>query len=91
MDGVLISSIGSVRRCWRRWAKMYGVPNAEHVRGAAWDARDRYCEVLRPDIDAQEGLRVIEDMEIEDISGLQVLPGVKTAAGKPCRRSGGRS
>ena len=29
MDGVLISSIGSVRRCWRRWAKMYGVPNAE--------------------------------------------------------------
>ena len=29
MDGVLISSIGSVERCWRRWAKMYGVPDAE--------------------------------------------------------------
>jgi sugar-phosphatase len=32
---------------------------------------------LRPDIDAREGLRVIEDMEVEDLSDLQVLPGVK--------------
>ena len=29
MDGVLISSIGSVVRCWQRWAEMYDVPNAE--------------------------------------------------------------
>src|SRR6185437_11793078 len=28
MDGVLISSIGSVVRCWRRWAEIYHVPNA---------------------------------------------------------------
>ena len=33
--------------------------------------------LLRPDIDAQEGLRVIEDMEIEDVADLRVLPGVK--------------
>ncbi|HEY2038272.1 MAG TPA: HAD-IA family hydrolase, partial [Edaphobacter sp.] len=33
---------------------------------------------LRPDIDPQEGLRVIEDMEIEDTEDLKVLPGVKT-------------
>ena len=32
---------------------------------------------LRPDIDPEEGLRVIEDMEIEDTADLIVLPGVK--------------
>ena len=31
MDGVLISSIASVNRCWRRWAAHYGVPDAENV------------------------------------------------------------
>ena len=29
MDGVLISSIGSVLRCWKRWAEMYGVPDPQ--------------------------------------------------------------
>ena len=29
MDGVLVSSIGSVVRCWRQWAEHYEVPNAE--------------------------------------------------------------
>jgi mannitol-1-/sugar-/sorbitol-6-phosphatase len=29
MDGVLVSSIGSVVRSWRRWAKLYDLPNPE--------------------------------------------------------------
>ena len=40
MDGVLISSIGSVLRCWKRWAEMYGVPdpqNFEFPHGRAGD------------------------------------------------------
>jgi sugar-phosphatase len=77
MDGVLISSIGSVERCWRRWAKIYDVPGADtydvpHGRRAIDIVR-----MLRPDIDAEEGLRVIEDMEVEDTGDLRVLPGVK--------------
>ncbi|HEY0263859.1 MAG TPA: HAD family hydrolase, partial [Granulicella sp.] len=28
MDGVLVSSIGSVNSCWRLWAAHYDVPNA---------------------------------------------------------------
>jgi sugar-phosphatase len=32
---------------------------------------------LRPDIDAEEGLRAIEDLEMEDLVDLFVLPGVK--------------
>jgi len=32
---------------------------------------------LRPDIDPQEGLRYIEDLELEDVADLVVLPGVR--------------
>jgi sugar-phosphatase len=77
MDGVLISSIGSVRRCWRRWAKMYDVPNADEYEVPHGMRAIEIVKMLRPDIDPQEGLRVIEEMEVEDISDLRVLPGVK--------------
>ena len=78
MDGVLVSSIGSVNRCWRRWAIHYNVPNAEtyevpHGRRAIDIVRE-----LRPDIDPIEGLNFIEDMEIADTADLIVLPGVKS-------------
>ena len=77
MDGVLISSIGSVVRCWRRWAEIYGVPNAETYTVPHGVRAVDIVKSLRPDIDPQEGLRVIEDMEIEDMADLKVLPGVK--------------
>jgi mannitol-1-/sugar-/sorbitol-6-phosphatase len=78
MDGVLISSIGSVVRCWRQWAEHYDVPNAEIYEVPHGMRAIEIVKELRPDIDPQEGLRVIEDMEMEDISGLTVLPGVRT-------------
>jgi mannitol-1-/sugar-/sorbitol-6-phosphatase len=77
MDGVLISSIGSVRRCWRRWAKIYNVPNAEEFEVPHGVRAIDIVKALRPDIDPHEGLRVIEDMEVEDVADLRVLPGVK--------------
>ena len=77
MDGVLISSIGSVVRCWRRWAEIYGVPNADTYTVPHGVRAIDVVKALRPDIDPQEGLRVIEDMEIEDMADLTVLPGVK--------------
>jgi mannitol-1-/sugar-/sorbitol-6-phosphatase len=82
MDGVLISSIGSVKRCWRRWAKMYGVPNADEYEVPHGMRAIEIVKMLRPDIDPQEGLRVIEEMEVEDISDLRVLPGVKALLDK---------
>ena len=87
MDGVLISSIGSVERCWRRWAEMYDIPNAaEYVVPHGVRAIDT-VKALRPDIDPQEGLRAIEDMEIEDVSDLRVLPGARALlAGLPPER-----
>jgi mannitol-1-/sugar-/sorbitol-6-phosphatase len=78
MDGVLISSIGSVVRCWRKWAAIYGVPGAETYEVPHGHRAIDIVKQLRPDIDPQEGLRVIEDLELEDIADLAVLPGVKT-------------
>ena len=77
MDGVLISSIGSVVRCWRRWAEIYNVPNAETYEVPHGTRAIDIVKMLRPDIDPQEGLQVIEDMEIEDLADLNVLPGVR--------------
>ena len=77
MDGVLISSIGSVVRCWREWARIYGVPNAESYEVPHGMRAIEIVKALRPDIDAAEGLRVIEDLEMDDTEGLTVLPGVK--------------
>lgn len=77
MDGVLISSIGSVVRCWKRWAAIYNIPDAENYEVPHGVRAIDVVKALRPDIDPQEGLRVIEDMEIEDTADLKVLPGVK--------------
>jgi sugar-phosphatase len=77
MDGVLISSIGSVIRCWRQWAKQYDVPGADTYEVPHGMRAIEIVQSLRPDIDAEEGLRVIEDLELEDMADLKVLPGVK--------------
>lgn len=77
MDGVLVSSIGSVVRCWRRWAEIYDIPNAEIYEVPHGVRAIDIVKSLRPDIDPQEGLRTIEDMEMEDTADLVVLPGVK--------------
>jgi sugar-phosphatase len=77
MDGVLVSSIGSVNRCWRRWAAMYDVPDAENFVIPHGVRAVDVIRNLRPDIDVADGLRVIEDMELEDTADLKVLPGVR--------------
>lgn len=77
MDGVLISSIGSVNRCWRQWAAMYDVPDAENFNVPHGQRAIEIVKMLRPDIDTAEGLRVIEELELADTADLQVLPGVK--------------
>jgi sugar-phosphatase len=80
MDGVLISSIASVNRCWRRWAAHYGVPNAEHVEIAHGTRAVEIMKGFRPNFTQEqyvEGLRLIEDMEIADTADLKVLPGVR--------------
>ncbi len=77
MDGVLVSSIGAVERCWARWCEMYEAPEFEVPHGTR--AVD-IVRMLKPEWDeaeVAEGLRAIEDLEIADTEGLRVLPGVK--------------
>lgn len=76
MDGILISSLGSVERSWTKWAQMRGIDpeyaiSVIHGRRAI-DSVQR----LRPDLDSEAELQIIEDFECEDNDGLQVLPGV---------------
>ena len=77
MDGVLISSIGSVVRCWRAWCRLYDVPGADTYEVPHGMRAIEILHQLRPDIDPVEGLRVIEDLELADTGDLRVLPGVK--------------
>jgi sugar-phosphatase len=76
MDGILISSLGSVERSWTKWAKMHGV-DVERALSIAHGRRAiETVAALRPDLDSAAELRVIEDLEVEDNEGLTVLPGV---------------
>ena len=79
-DGVIISSIASVNRCWRRWAQHYEVPGWETYTIPHGVRAVDIMRTLRPDFteqDMADGLRLIEDMEIEDTEDLKVLPGVR--------------
>jgi len=79
MDGVLVSSIGSVNRCWRRWCEIYGVPDPDKFEVQHGTRAVDIIRMLKPEYDEEqvaEGLRAIEDLEIEDTEDLTVLPGV---------------
>ena len=76
-DGVIVSSIASVNRSWKRWAEHYGVPNANEVQIAHGTRAVEIMEQLAPGVDKEEGLQLIEDMEIADTDDLEVLPGVR--------------
>jgi mannitol-1-/sugar-/sorbitol-6-phosphatase len=76
MDGILISSLGSVERSWTKWARLHGV-DPEHAVSVAHGRRAiETLAFLRPDLDSDAELKVIEDLEVADKEGLTLLPGV---------------
>lgn len=76
MDGILVSSLGSVERSWSKWARLRGVnPGLTCQTAHGRRAIETIC-IMRPDLDAEQELKVIEDIEVEDNEGLTVLPGV---------------
>src|SRR3954453_19179242 len=81
MDGILISSLGSVERSWTKWANMRGLDPA-HVLGMIHGRRAiESAAMLRPDLDPAGELKLIEDIELADGEGIRVLPGVKELIG----------
>lgn len=77
MDGVLVSSIGSVERSWTRWAEAHGVDPTLAIRMAHGRRAIETLESLRPDLNSQEELLRVEEMEMEDNRDLKILPGVQ--------------
>ena len=87
MDGILVSSIGSVERSWSTWARMRGLDPEKTCEVAHGRRAIETIAMLRPDLDQEIELKVIEDLEIADNEGLTVLPGVlKLLAALPQNR-----
>jgi sugar-phosphatase len=76
MDGILISSLGSVERSWSAWAISRGIDPALAIRTAHGSRAIETVRQLRPDLDDKAELQAIEDLEMADDEGLAVLPGV---------------
>jgi sugar-phosphatase len=77
MDGVLISSIGSVERSWEKWALARGIDPALAIRTAHGRRAIETIRMLRPDLNDQQELAWIEQMEVDDNVGLEMLPGIR--------------
>jgi len=76
MDGILISSLGSVERSWKAWAESRNIDVSLAIHTAHGCRAIETIRKLRPDLDDQAELKVIEDLEVADNEGLAVLPGV---------------
>jgi len=76
MDGVLISSLGSVERSWTRWSEMRGIDPTYAMSIIHGRRSMESVAFLRPDLDAEAENRIIEKMEIDDREGVVALPGV---------------
>jgi sugar-phosphatase len=77
MDGVLISSIGSVERSWKHYARMRGLDPDLAARVAHGRRAIETLQDLCPRLDAGAELRIIEQIEVDDNKGLMVFPGVR--------------
>ena len=77
MDGILISSIGSVDRSWTKWSLMRDIDPAYAISIVHGKRAIESLQRLRPDLDPLAELKVIEDFEVEDTDDIEVLPGVR--------------
>ncbi len=77
MDGVLVSSLGSVERTWEKWAIARGIDPAVAIRTAHGRRAIETVRLLRPDLNDVEELEWLERMEIDDKVGLETLAGVE--------------
>jgi sugar-phosphatase len=77
MDGILISSLGSVERSWTRWSEMRGVDPAHAISVIHGRRAIESLTALRPDLNGEEELEVLEQFEVDDTADIAVLPGVR--------------
>jgi mannitol-1-/sugar-/sorbitol-6-phosphatase len=77
MDGVLVSSIGSVERSWAKWGEMRGVETAKVVAASHGKRAIETIRLLRPDLPEMEELALIEDLECADVEDTLAIEGVQ--------------
>ena len=77
MDGVLVSSLGSVERSWTTWAEARDIDPELAIKTCHGRRAIETVRLLRPDLNAAEELKWLEDLEVEDNDGLEILHGVK--------------
>ena len=76
MDGVLVSSLGSVERSWQTWAERNGFDVRQTIKTAHGMRALETMRKLMPHGDHLAELKVVEELEMADTDGLQVLEGV---------------
>lgn len=75
MDGILISSLESVERAWRKWAVLRGVdPDLTCQTAHGCRALETVAK-LRPDLVAEEEIKIVEGSELVDHADVHPLPG----------------
>jgi sugar-phosphatase len=82
MDGTLVSSLDSVVRCWARWAREYAI-SAERFARVRLHGRPA-VEIIAELLPAErigEALARIEELEVQDVDTLVVLPGTLALLG----------
>ena len=82
MDGVLVSSLGSVERSWTKYGELRAVDGASAIKVAHGKRAIDTIRLLRPDLDEAAELKLIEDIECADSDDIKVLAGVKELLAK---------
>lgn len=77
MDGVLISSIGSVERTWTKWSIRHGMDPVAVIKAVHGRRAFESLQDLRPDLDPWPEHKWIEDTEVEDTEDIETLRGVR--------------
>ncbi|MGB6134057.1 MAG: HAD-IA family hydrolase [Acidobacteriaceae bacterium] len=77
MDGVLVSSIGSVERTWQMWSEARGIDPQLAISVAHGCRAIEVVRRLRPDLDAAAEVEWLEATEMEDKVGVEMLVGVR--------------
>jgi sugar-phosphatase len=76
MDGTLIDSTPAVQRAWRTWGERWGLGDVFGAHEHGVPARAIVASHLPADR-VDEGFAMIETMEVEDTTGIVVLPGAE--------------
>ena len=74
-DGVLVDSLSSVDRAWRRWSIDYGLEPEAVLAVIHGQPTRESVPALVPAADVEAALRRIDDYELEDAAGVTALPG----------------